>query len=54
MIPRIFIRSEHAADWRELYAQTYPTHRLSFNAWFEAVILAGIAALKAKAKETPK
>lgn len=44
MTPRIFIRSEHAADWRELYARTYPAHRLSFNAWLEAVIRAGIAA----------
>ena len=50
MIARIFIRSEHAPDWRELYASTYPAHRLSFNAWLEAVILVGIAAIEGAAK----
>lgn len=28
--------------WRELYASTYPSHRLSFNLWLVAAIEKGI------------
>lgn len=28
--------------WRDLYATTYPTHRLSFNAWLLSMIKEGV------------
>ena len=34
--------AEQLDGWRDLYATTYPAHRLSFNAWAIAMLEEGI------------
>lgn len=39
---RFTLRDDRLEQWREVYAQSYPQHRLSYNQWIGAMVAAGI------------
>ena len=40
------LNSEQRDRWKEVYAQTYPQHRLGWNSWLLAMVEAGIEEAK--------